>query len=77
MPVLCRHRARLCALHGSNGILRGVTQFPFPVSEFLVFDFAYIVGTLLFFALMLAYVRFCAMLGRRNPGDVAPDERAQ
>lgn len=42
-----------------------------------MFDFAYIVGTLLFFALMLAYVRFCAMLGRRNPGDVAPDERAQ
>jgi hypothetical protein len=42
-----------------------------------VLDLAYIVGTVAFFALMLAYVRFCVTLGRRNPGDVAPDERAQ
>lgn len=41
-----------------------------------MFDIAYIVGILLFFALMLAYVRACAALGRRNPGDVAADERA-
>jgi hypothetical protein len=66
----------LCALHGTNGILSGVTLFPFPVLELPVFDFAYVVGTVLFFALMLAYVRFCALLGQRNPGDVAPDERA-
>lgn len=39
-------------------------------------DFAYIVGTVLFFAAMLAYVRFCVTLGRRNPGDVASEERA-
>lgn len=38
-----------------------------------MFDFAYIVGILLFFVLMLAYVQACAALGRRNPGDVAED----
>ncbi len=53
-----------------------MTQFPFPAEEFSVYDFAYIVGTVLFFALMLAYVRACAALGRRNPGDVAAEERA-
>lgn len=58
-------------------MFRGVTHVPFPAEEFPVFDFAYIVGTVLFFALMLAYVRACVLLGRRNPGDVAaPDERA-
>ena len=41
-----------------------------------MFDLAYIVGTVLFFALMLAYVRACFLLGRRNPGDVAAEERA-
>ncbi len=38
-------------------------------------DIAYVVGTLLFFALMLAYVRACAALGKRSPGDVAGEER--
>lgn len=38
-------------------------------------DFAYIVGLLAFFALMLTYVRACDLIGRRNPGDVVPDER--
>ena len=38
-------------------------------------DIAYIVGTVLFFALMLAYVRGCAALGKRTPGDVAAEER--
>jgi hypothetical protein len=41
-----------------------------------VYDFAYIVGTVLFFALMLAYTSACARLGQRNPGDVAGEERA-
>ena len=41
-----------------------------------MFDFAYIVGTVTFFVSMLAYVQYCVVLGRRNPGDVAPDERA-
>ena len=40
-------------------------------------DFAYIVGSVLFFVSMLAYVQSLAALGRRNPGDVAPEERAQ
>jgi hypothetical protein len=40
-----------------------------------VYDIAYVVGTLLFFALMLAYARACLLLGRRNPGDVAAEER--
>ena len=40
-------------------------------------DIAYVMGTMLFFVLMLAYVRICATLGQRNPGDVAPDERAE
>ena len=39
-------------------------------------DFAYIVGTVLFFVSMLAYVQYCVALGRRTPGDAAPDERA-
>lgn len=38
-------------------------------------DIAYIVGTLLFFTLMLAYVRGCAALGKRTPGDVAAEDR--
>jgi hypothetical protein len=42
-----------------------------------VYDFAYIVGTVLFFALMLAYTSACARLGQRNPGDVAAEDRAQ
>ncbi len=40
-------------------------------------DFAYIVGTLLFFALMLGYVRLCEALGERQPGDVAAEDSAQ
>ena len=40
-----------------------------------MFDFAYIVGIIAFFSLMLAYVRICELIGRRNPGDVVPDER--
>ena len=40
-----------------------------------MFDFAYVVGIVLFFALMLAYVRVCEVIGMRNPGDVVPDER--
>ena len=47
----------------------------FPSEESLVLDIAYIVGTMLFFALMLAYVRGCAALGKRTPGDVAAEER--
>ncbi len=42
-----------------------------------MYDFAYIVGTVLFFALMLAYTSACARLGQRNPGDVAAEDRAQ
>lgn len=38
-------------------------------------DLAYVVGTLLFFAVMLGYVLACAALGRRNPGDVASEEK--
>ena len=66
----------LCALHGVIGTVRSATKVSFPRTEISVFDIAYIVGILLFFALMLAYVRACAALGRRNPGDVAADERA-
>lgn len=66
----------LCVLHGVNGTVHAATKVSFPRVEISVFDIAYIVGILLFFALMLAYVRACAALGRRNPGDVAADERA-
>lgn len=46
-----------------------------PAPECPVFDFAYIVGIVVFFALMLAYVRVCELIGLRNPGDTVPDER--
>jgi hypothetical protein len=36
-------------------------------------DFAYIAGSVLFFAVMLLYVRACAALGRRADVDVGRD----
>lgn len=65
----------MCVVHDADCTLLSVTKVSFPREGSPVFDFAYIVGILLFFALMLAYVRACAALGRRNPGDVA-EERA-
>ena len=37
----------------------------------VLIDFAYVAGTIAFFALMLAYVSFCARLGKpeRSVGD--------
>ena len=34
-------------------------------------DLLYIAGTILFFALMLLYVRGCAALGKRGAADIA------
>ena len=65
----------LCALHDNGDIFRLVKVVSIPKAESLVLDIAYIVGTLLFFALMLAYVRGCAALGKRSPGDVAVEDR--
>ncbi len=38
-------------------------------------DVMYLVGTLVFFALMLGYVRACEALGRRVDMEGPPDER--
>jgi hypothetical protein len=38
-----------------------------------VLDFAYIAASILFFALMLLYIRACAALGRRADVDVGRD----
>ncbi len=68
--------ASLRGLYALGRTLLCVEQFPFSAEDTPVLDLAYVVGTLLFFALMLGYVRACAALGRRNPGDVATEERA-
>ena len=34
-----------------------------------MFDIAYVLGTLLFFGMMAAYVAACAKLGQRTPAD--------
>jgi len=36
-----------------------------------VIDFAYLAGTVLFFALMLGYVRACERLGRASVAEVS------
>ena len=63
----------MCVVHGVVGTLLSVTKVSFSREGSTVFDFAYIVGILLFFALMRAYVSACAALGRRNPGDIAEE----
>jgi hypothetical protein len=37
-------------------------------------DLLYVVGTLAFFALMLAYVAFCERIGRASDADTASTE---
>ena len=37
-------------------------------------DLAYLLGTLAFFALMLAYVRACEVLGRGDPSEATGRE---
>jgi hypothetical protein len=64
-----------CSRHAKQSPLRGTITF--PAEDISVYDFAYIVGTMLFFALMLAYTAACARLGQRNPGDVAGEERSK
>jgi hypothetical protein len=41
--------------------------------EVTMVDFAYVAGSILFFVVMLLYVRACAALGRRADVDVGRD----
>jgi hypothetical protein len=38
-------------------------------------DLLYVGGTILFFGLMLGYVRACEALGRRGDAEARPDDR--
>jgi hypothetical protein len=40
------------------------------LGDFKMLDLAYIAGSVLFFVVMLLYVRACAALGRRTDADV-------
>lgn len=40
-------------------------------------DLAYLGGTVLFFALMLLYVKGCEVLGRANSADTAASEESR
>jgi hypothetical protein len=40
-------------------------------------DLAYLGGTVLFFALMLLYVKGCELLGRASPADAAAPEESR
>lgn len=60
----------LCGVHECQRILRSIAILS-TVEVTPVLDLLYIAGSLLFFALMLAYVRLCAVLGRTTSGDAS------